>query len=202
MVGQIYAPNVSVPLQGMAFGAEGETAQPVSAANPVPVAGGGYSKLVTDSVARPADTTAYASGDLVANSTTAGSVAPMTFAVARTAGGSGMIRRARLRKTGAGVTGASFRLHLYRAAPATITNGDNGAWLTSGNADYMGAIDITCDRVFTDGASGNGVPLAGTEINFDLPDGVSNIRGLLEARGAYTPISGEVFTVELEVLQN
>ena len=27
MVGQIYAPNVSVPLQGMAFGAEGETAQ-------------------------------------------------------------------------------------------------------------------------------------------------------------------------------
>lgn len=32
MVGQIYAPNVSVPLQGLAFGAEGEEAQPVSAA--------------------------------------------------------------------------------------------------------------------------------------------------------------------------
>ena len=35
--------------------------------------------IVTATLTRPADTTAYASGDLVANSTTAGSVTPLTF---------------------------------------------------------------------------------------------------------------------------
>lgn len=162
---------------------------------------GGFATLATASFTRPANTTPYDAGDLVANNTTAASVAPMTFTVARTAGGTGMIRRARIRKTGTGTTGASFRLHLYRTAPATITNGDNGAWSTSGSADYIGAIDVTIDRAFTDGTAGNGVPLSGSEINFDLPSGTT-IRGLLEARGAYTPISGEVFTVDLEVLQN
>lgn len=161
----------------------------------------GNTKLVTASFARPGDTTPYAAGDLVANNTTAGSVTPMQFAVAREAGGSGMIRRARLRKSGTGVSGANFRLHLYRLAP-TCQNGDNGAWLTNRAMDYLGAFDITCDRVFTDGAAGSGVPLTGSEINFDLPDGVSIVFGLLEARGAYTPATAEQFNVELEVLQN
>lgn len=160
----------------------------------------GISSLASASFTRPANTTAYASGDLVANNASAGSVAPMQFAVARVSGGSGMIRRARIRKSGTGVTSASFRLHLYRASP-TPSNGDNDAWLTSEAANYMGAIDVTVDRVFTDGAAGNGVSVSGSEINFDLSSG-QVIYGLLEARGAYTPASGETFTVELEVLQN
>lgn len=156
----------------------------------------------SDTFTRPADTTAYASGDLVANSTTSGSVLPLTFNVARNTGGSLMVRRARLRKSGAGITNASFRLHLFRAAPATVTNGDNGAFSVSGVADYLGAIDITVDRAFTDGASGHGVPVVGSDICVKLGAGVSTIRGLLEARGAYTPGSAEVFAVELDVLQN
>ena len=150
---------------------------------------------------RPSDTTAYAVGDLVANSTTAGSVTPMSFTVARVSGGNGSIRRARLRKSGTGLTNALFRLHLYNATISTITNGDNGVFSTSGVANYMGAIDISVDRAFTDGASGNGVPNIGSEINFALASGQA-IYGLLEARGAYTPASGEVFTVHLEVFQN
>lgn len=152
------------------------------------------------SVTRPADTTAYAIGDLVADSTTAGSVVPMQFAVARIAGASGMIRRMRLRKTGTAITGAVFRLHLYSAAP-TPSNGDNGAWLTNGAATYIGSIDVTMDKVFTDGASGNGVPTIGSEINFKTGSGTI-LYGLLEARGVYTPASGESFTCILEVLQN
>lgn len=149
---------------------------------------------------RPADTTAYASGDLVANSTTAGSVTVMSLTVARVAAGSGMIRRARVRKTGTSITNAAFRLHLYNASP-TVSNGDNGAFLTTLAASYMGKLDVTMDQAFTDGASGNGVPSVGSEINFALTSG-QVIYGLLEARGAYTPASGETFTVELEVLQN
>jgi len=150
---------------------------------------------------RPADTTAYASGDLVANSTTAGSVTAMSFTVARVAAGNGMIRRARIRKSGTSTSGATFRLHLYNAAPSTITNGDNGAFSTSGVADYLGAIDVNVDRAFTDGAAGNGLPITGAEINFKLASGTT-IVGLLEARGAYTPGNAEVFTVDLEVIQN
>jgi len=156
------------------------------------------SQRVNATVTRPADTTAYASGDLVANSTTAGSVTPMQFTVALWAGGTGMIRRCRIRKTGTSITNASFRLHLYNASP-TPANGDNGAFSTNQAANYVGALDVTMGQAFTDGASGNGVPLVGSEINFDLPSGTV-LFGLLEARAAYTPASGEVFTVDLEVL--
>lgn len=150
---------------------------------------------------RPNDTTAYASGDLVANSTTAGSVAALQFSVARLAAGAGAIRRARIRKSGTSVTSAAFRLHLFLAAPATITNGDNGAFSVSGSADYLGALDVTVDRAFTDGAVGLGVPLSGSEINFQLASG-QVIYGLLEARAAYTPAAQEQFTVSLEVYQD
>lgn len=161
---------------------------------------GGRTARASANFIRPADTAAYASGDLVANSTTAGSVVPMQFTVARVAGGSGMIRRLRVRKSGTGIVGATFRLHLYNTAP-TPSNGDNGAWLTSGAASYMGALEVTLDRVFTDGAAGNGLPLTGSEINFALASG-QVVFGLLEARGAYQPANAEQFTVELEVLQN
>jgi hypothetical protein len=163
---------------------------------------GGTMAAATANFTRPADTTAYATGDLVANSTTAGSVVAMSFTGAtRVAAGSGMIRRARIKKSGTGVTNALFRLHLFKAAPATVTNGDNGVFSVSGVADYIGAFDITVDRAFTDGAYGSGVPITGSEINFKLASG-STIYGLLEARGAYTPGNAEVFTADLEILQD
>lgn len=166
------------------------------------VQAGGFIVTPSANFTRPADTTAYASGDLVANSTTAASVAAMQFSVARLSGGSGMVRKVRLRKSGTTIANATFRLHLYSATPATIANGDNGAFSTSGAATYLGALDVVVDRVFTDGAAGNGVPIAGMEVSFDLGAGATTIFGLLEARGAYTPASAEVFTVTLEVFQN
>lgn len=158
---------------------------------------GGYVARSSATFTRPADTTAYASGDLAANSVTAGSVVPLTFNLARVTGRGGMIRRARLRKTGTGITNALFRLHLYSASP-TPANGDNGAWSTDKALNYVGSIDFTVDKAFTDGASGNGVPNVGTEIVFTA----DTYYGLLEARGAYTPISAEVFDISLELMQN
>lgn len=147
---------------------------------------------------RPADTTAYASGDLVANSTTAGSVVPLVFTKPVGAAPYAMIRRARLRKSSVGVTSSSFRLHLFRAAP-TPANGDNGVFSTTGVADYIGAMDIIIDRAFTDGAAGQGVPLIGSEINTQWPAS-GMLYGLLEARGAYTPVSAETVTAVLEIV--
>lgn len=164
---------------------------------------GGHAATPSANFTRPADTTAYASGDLVANSVTAGSVTPLSWTAARVAAGSGCVRRARLKKSGTTVTNASFRLHLYAASP-TLTNGDNGAWLST-QSTYMGAIDLdmsgTSGRVFSDAAEVVGVPVVGSEITFSLGSG-QTIYGLLEARAAYTPANAEVFTCELEVFQN
>jgi hypothetical protein len=99
------------------------------------------------------------------------------------------------------VANASFRVHFYRAAPSTITNGDNGAFSTSGVADYIGAMDVTMDRAFTDGAAGFGQPVIGSEMNFKLASG-QTVRALIEARGAYTPANAEVFTLTLDSLQD
>lgn len=143
--------------------------------------------IVSARFTRPADTTAYASGDLAANSTTAGSVVAMSLLV-----GAGIyqIRRVRLLKNGTGVTNAAFRAHFYGSAP-TAANGDNSAWSTSKAADYFGSVDVTVDKAFTDGAAGQ----ATTEINCAV---TGTIYALLEARGAYTPASAEIFTLAIE----
>lgn len=158
---------------------------------------GGHVARPSVSFSRPANTTAYASGQLVANSTTAGSVVPLSFTVSRTAGAGGMLRRVRLRKTSTSLTNASFRMHFYSASP-TVSNGDGGAWLTNLAENYVGSVDVTMDKAFTDGAGGNGVPTVGSEINFTT----DTYFVVIEARASYTPASSETFTLSLELLQN
>lgn len=147
------------------------------------------------SFTRPADTTAYAANDLVANSTTAGSVVPLEMTNNTFLGGA-YIRRARLYKSGTSVTNTSFRVHIYKSSP-TPANGDNGAFSTNNVADYLGALDVTIDRAFTDGSFGVALPMIGNEINFT--DSTDDIFALIEAKAAYTPASGEVFTLTLEL---
>lgn len=148
------------------------------------------------SFTRPADTTAYASGDLVANSTTVGSVVPLTFAnCTRGSGRSAQIRRVRISKTGTSITNTTVRVHLFNVLPTVATNGDNGAiTIATGAAGYLGAVDVVINQAFNDGAAG----ALTTEIN------VNNLTlyGLLEARGAWTPASAEVITVTLEACED
>lgn len=149
---------------------------------------------------RPADTTAYAVGDLVANSVTAGSVVPMSFPTGgNSMPGSTRITRVRLFNNSTVATNANFRVHLYGASP-TVANGDNGAWSTNQAANYLGSIDVASMKAFTDGCSDVGAASAGSEFLIRLPAG-STIFALLEARAAYTPTSGEIFTLTLESLE-
>lgn len=142
---------------------------------------------------RPADITAYADGDAVANSTTAGSVVAMEFSGI----GPGEIVRAGIIKTGVGVTNASFRLHLFSTGTITAAAGDNAGFSTNKAANYLGSFDITTGRAFTDGAAGYGVPTSGQ--GSAMPVVQDRIFGLLEAKGAYTPANAEVFTVLLDI---
>jgi len=147
---------------------------------------------------RPNDTTAYAAGDLVANSTAAGSVVPLRIDLGNVAAvGHGMTRitRARLTKSGPSPTNANFRVHLYEAAPAP-QNGDNGAWSTDRAASWLGSIDVTSMLAFTDGCTGVGSATAGSEMFLRLAGGA--IFALLEAKAAYAPVANETFTLTLE----
>lgn len=168
---------------------------------------GGVVHVATASFTRPANTTQYATGDLVANSATAASVTPLTFEAGRGPGNGISIRRARLYKSDDDITSASFRLHLFSGDPtaSALTAGDNGAIsLNTAITEYLGSIDVDMtaspDIYNTAGNLAVGVPLQGVEINHRPSSNV--IYGLLEARGTYTPASGETFTVALEIMQN
>lgn len=158
----------------------------------------------SDSFARPANTTAYASGDLVANSATAGSVAALQFQTGKS-GAKGAIKRARLLASNDAPTNKTLRLHLWSEDPCATapSNGDNGAIQVSGNAwpYYLGsiALDATTIDIHAAGNVAAGKPVVGEEIVFALPSGSSVIYGLLSATGAFTPGSAETFSVALEI---
>jgi hypothetical protein len=173
---------------------------------------------VSASFTRPADTTSYASGDLVANSTTAGSVVPVQLQNAGRTGADrlgGRILSARILKSTATQTAASFRVHFFSVLPS-FTNGDNGAFAIADAAlpGYLGAIDVdlATSGVLVQASAarviGRGYPVGGANnlgsdgIPFQLTD-QSNpaLYAVLEARGAYAPGNAEVFTLLVDVQQ-
>ncbi|MFY9350392.1 MAG: hypothetical protein WBL20_00625 [Sphingobium sp.] len=148
-------------------------------------------------MARPANTTQYAVGDLVANNATAGSVAPIEFdKAARFPGAEGKITGVRLSKSNVSLTAAAFRVHLFTAAPS-VGGGDNAAFApTNGIAKgYIGSVDVTLDKALGDGAFGR----ASAALLFDLDKPNAKLYALIEARDTYTPASAETFLVTLEL---
>jgi len=151
------------------------------------------------SFTRPANTTQYTAGDLVANNATAGSVTPMELSVAREAAGSVFIKRVLLRSTGTAVTDGDFIVHFFTQSP-TVANGDNAAFSCNKSAYYLGSASVVYDQVFTDGVNG-ATTTTFTGIDVKL-DGGRSVYALIEANDTYTPASGEVFTLTVEVIQD
>lgn len=153
--------------------------------------------------AHPSATT-YASGQLVANSATAGSVVPLSWTAARNIGGNFYIRRVRIMLSSKSVTLTSFRVHFYTVTP-TIANGDGAAWSTT-LANYVCKMDVpvTSWEAGTDVSSGIGVPTSGdgNECNVVAAGGTQTLFGLVEARAAYVGTAGETVTVVPEIHQN
>lgn len=150
---------------------------------------------------RPADTTAYASGDLVANSTTAAAVMPLSCDCARVPGGGGVIAGVHLRKSAASVTTASFRVHAFTGAPTFVTGGDNSALstvLATGSQRHIAQFDVTFGSAGADGAFG--LALAALALPFRCEPGSRSLWWVVEAQSAYTPASGEVFELEPLIL--
>jgi hypothetical protein len=164
---------------------------------------GGTTANPSSVLTRPANTTAYAQLNLIANNVTAGSITVPSFTATPATSGTGSIRSCRLytNKT-SGWGGASFLIEFWAAAP-TFTNGDHGAYaVATGAANWLGAMTVTLTQV-ADGAYGMGVSNVGSTIDFAL-SGVSTIFWSLEitSAAALTPASGQTFTLVPEIFQD
>lgn len=153
------------------------------------------------SFTRPANTTQYAQNELVANSATAGSVERMRFGCEQI-GGRGKVVSATLFTDNEATTAAIFNLHIFRVDPGVPTNGDNGAYAVSSVRDLLatvacdmssGATVSTTDKIKRFALT---VPLV-----FELSADSRSLYALLSTgtAGTYTPASGELFEVTLEI---
>lgn len=154
-------------------------------------------RSATYTFTRPADTTQYTAGDLIANSTTAGSVVPMSWVVGKSTGRPTSIRKFTLTCSNPTITGGTYKIFLFNASPTIATAGDNGAFASDVSiVGYIGESGTITASGFSDGSGSTAAPLTGTEITV-LPT-VDTIYGLLTTTGTPTPLSAETFSVTLE----
>ena len=166
---------------------------------------GGFFTAVA-SLTRPANTTAYAAHDAVL-AATSGADALEIRSVSRFPLEAMRIERLRLRKSSATLTGAQFRVHVFRIKPALSANDndafDNGAGVLA-LADitgHIGTFDITMTYAGAAGAHGEGVPAKGAAITCESAGAAgseNSVWAVIETLAAYTPASAETFVVTLE----
>lgn len=156
-------------------------------------------------IARPGDTTSYTSGDLIANSVTAGSVNALQFTtMARVSGGGGEITGVTIQKSTNVVTNVAIRVHLFTTIPTFTSAGDNSALSTvvvASAKGYLGYVDVSTFVGFSDVAWGSGAP-DNSRGSIAFAATAQIIYGICEARGAFAPGNAEVFTISLAARQN
>lgn len=159
---------------------------------------GSNTRVVTGSFNRPADTIAYAVGDVIGGAGAAAAAAVMVLpGVTRIPGGSGRLVRARV-STNDPAFAQTVRVHFFKTNVAPV-GADNSVLKVANYVNYYGWADcgLTANGILNDGAKGF-VSFA-PPILFDAADGVSDMYCILEARSAFTPKSGQRFAVTVEV---
>lgn len=160
-------------------------------------------RKVSATLTRPNDTTQYAIGDVVANSTTA-PVAIAFAGVVRDHNGTNEIKKAFMIDSANQSTKGDFELWLFHTAP-TMDN-DNAAF-TPTDAELLNLVAVItfagADAVVGDATSGAG----GNAVYFGKFKSTSSIvgtkasakalHGVFVARNTYTPVAQEAFTFEL-----
>ncbi len=173
----------------------------VSASNPMPITGtvagnvGGFTAISTASKTRPANTTAYAVGQILAESTSAGTAWTFPNCV-RAAGGSGSILGALITDTANQTIPPQFELWLFTAPPSTLNDAEAFA---PNPLDLENLVTVLSFQTFL-AAAVNGV-LQATEIcrPFKCALASTSLYGVLVNTIAYVPVSQENFTVTLQI---
>lgn len=155
---------------------------------------------------RPADTTAYAAGDLIANVTTTNpQPTPLTFPIADVGNVNDVvvISRVRVKVNDAAFAGKIVNLWLFRTLPF-LGVGDNGAFaggLQCTESDRLDVIPVTLGAVASsDGYVKGFATPTNTFLVARTADDSINIYGVLECVSAVTPGSAKSWSVSLEIM--
>ena len=155
---------------------------------------------ITTSITRPADTNAYAAGDQVANSTSAPTVLTFTGA-ARYPGWGGKITKAEVLSSA--YVAIAPDLELWVLTATATPNNDNAAFAPTDAVAATAIARIPVSIAFvgapTAGAGGNQWLESdlGVQYPYQCAADSQSLYGLLIARNAYVPVSGEIFTVRI-----
>jgi len=157
-------------------------------------------KTITVSKVRPADTTVYAAGDVLAESTSAATVWTFSDTV-RGSGLGGTIQSAELIDSAAAATKPELELWLFDAS--LTTQNDNAAWNPSDTEmkACIGMILFPAGGFMTAGANGM-IMASNLVLPFQCAAASSTLYGILVVRNAYTPVSNEEFTIRLQIFQD
>ncbi len=165
----------------------------------------GMGRTITAGFTRPSDTSAYAAGDVVSNSTSAPVI--MTFSRASLGKGEAAIIQQAVIIVGANVSPKpDLELWLF---DATVGMDNDNALFTPTDAELATLVGVIAFPLAsfrvgeaTSGAAGNSVcdvQNVGMPINTLITDNA--LYGILVARNAYVPTAAETFTVRLKVLE-
>ena len=164
----------------------------VSASNPLPV--GGKSVQKSASFTRPADTTAYAANDAIADSTSAPTL--LSFAnCANANGGQGYIVKTRL-LTNQKTCTARFRLSFYHTAPSPVNDNAPKPMLYANKDKLIGRIDLdpcTTEDTTSDAA----FALSTALMPYVCAAADTTIYCILTTLDAFTPASAQQFFLEI-----
>jgi hypothetical protein len=152
----------------------------------------------TVSFTRPANTTQYAIGDAVSDSTSSPTV--LEFAnIATNVTKTIIIQEVMITSSAAQATLPQFKLWLFNASPTAINDNSAFTLTDAENNTCQATIELTSPNVISSKATNNS-RLEITNLQRIIRAGSSSLSlyGLLEARNAYTPISGEIFTIALK----
>lgn len=183
--------QAAVPRVTLATDSPGVTAlsQAAKAASlPVAIASDQWYETTKVSVTfnRPANVTAYTANDAVNDNATAGggSSTELSWIVAA---GRGSLRRVRVKKTDQTVATPTLRIWFYDTVFVSGA-GDNEAFVQPAT-DAVGFVDVAVTTAGTDDAVG--------WANCDIPFTGTTLYGQIQTLSAFTPASGETFTVDL-----
>ena len=158
------------------------------------------SKSITVTKTRPADTVTYTAGDVVNESTSAGTV--WTFAsCARTVGAGGIVQAADLIISTAQTLKFDGVLWLFDTAPTTVN--DNVAWAPTDAEMKTFIAALSFSNAGWKTGSGNGqIELKGLSDSFQCGAATTSLFGVLVANNAYVPTSAEDITIRLRIVQD
>jgi hypothetical protein len=150
---------------------------------------------------RPANTTAYAAGDVVNGD---GSTSPLTLAdVVDIGGGSGRIVDVLLECDEPTVTNGTFRIHFFNASHTIAADNAAFATLFANSDEHQGSCEVTLAATGGGAAGRNQGKVVTAEPTLPIPfvcaTGDDSLYAVIEATAGYTPKSAGQFRLSVVV---